>query len=216
MGDLSLTKAFVSYHHENDQQYREHLAYLATYHHAFEDGSVEVGDIDDNLSSEAIRRIIRDGYLRDTQVTILLCGTETRFRKHIDWELKSSMIDGAVNKRSGILVIELPSATSNHWFAGLPGEKDAIYPDYTGGWTAIETKAEQQERHPHLPERIIDNLMKPGVAMSVVPWSRIENQPDNLRFLVDATAAAGRSNDYDLSLPMRRKNHNPTLAQSFL
>jgi len=211
-----MTKAFVSYHHANDQQYREHLADLATFHHAFEDGSIKVGDIDDSLSNEAIRRVIRDGYLRDTQVTILLCGTETRFRKHIDWELKSSMIDGAVNKRSGILVVELPSTNSNNWFAGLPGEKDAIYPDYTVGWTAIETKAEQQERHPYLPERIIDNLMEPGVAMSVVPWSRIENQPDNLRFLVDATAEVGPNNNYDLSLPMRRKDHNPTLAQSFL
>ncbi|MBN8291426.1 TIR domain-containing protein [Rhodobacter sp. NTK016B] len=207
-----MTKAFVSYHHANDQHYRDHLAYLANYHHAFEDGSVVIGDIEESLTSEAIRRVIRDGYLRDTQVTILLCGTETRFRKHIDWELKSSMIDGLLNKRSGILVVELPSTNSNHWVAALPGEKDAIYPDYTSGWTAIETKAEQRERHPHLPERIIANLIKPGVAMSVVPWHRIENQPENLKFLVDATAKVGRTNEYDLSLPMRRKNYNTTLA----
>lgn len=211
-----MTKAFVSYHHANDQQYREHLAYLGSVHHAFEDGSVEVGDIADNLSSETIRRIIRDGYLRDTQVTILLCGTETRFRKHIDWELKSSMIDGAVNRRSGILVIELPSILSSHWYAGLPGEKEAIYSDYESGWTTIETKAALQDRHPNLPERIIDNLLKPGVAMSVVPWSRIADQPENLRFLVDATAKVGRTNDYDLSLPMRRNNYNPTVARSFI
>lgn len=211
-----MTKAFVSYHHANDQPYRDHLAFLASFHNAFEDGSVEVGDIDDSFSSEAIRRIIRDVYLRDTQVTILLCGTETRFRKHIDWEIKSSMIDGAINKRSGILVIELPSIFSGNWYSRLLGEKEAIYPDYKVGWTTIETKAELQDRHPHLPERIIDNLVKPGVTMSVVPWSRIENQPENLRFLVDATAKVGCANDYDLSLPMRRMNYNPTLAQSFV
>ncbi|WP_458790678.1 TIR domain-containing protein [Yoonia sp. MH D7] len=211
-----MAKAFVSYHHNNDQSYREHLTYLANNYHAFEDRSVEVGDIDDNLSSQVIRRIIRDDYLRDTQVTILLCGAETRFRKHIDWEIKSSMIDGAINTRSGILVIELPSISSGHWYAGLPGEKEAIYPDYESGWTTIETKAVLEDRHPDLPERIIDNLMKPGVAMSVVPWSRIENQPENLKFLVDATAKVGHTNDYDLSLPMRRKNYNPNLAQSFI
>lgn len=210
-----MTKAFVSYHHNNDQFYREQLAYLANNHHAFEDRSVEVGGINDSLSNQAIRRIIRDDYLRDTEVTILLCGAETRFRKHIDWEIKSSMIDGAVNARSGILVIELPSIVSSHWYAGLPGEKEAIYPDYNSGWTTIETKAVLRDRHPHLPERIIDNLMKPGVAMSVVPWSRIEDQPDRLRFLVDATAKVGRTNDYDLSLPMRRNNYNPTFTQSF-
>ena len=201
-----MTKVFVSYHHEIDQYYREHLAHLAKYHDAFEDGSVEVGDIDDNLSSEAIRCIIRDDYLRDTEVTILLCGAETRFRKHIDWELKSSMIDGPVNKRSGILVIDLPSTSCTSWHAGLPGEKEAIYWDYTGGWTALETKSEYKSAYPDLPERIIDNLLKPGVGISVVPWSRIEYQPRNLKFLVDATAKAGRGNDYDLSLPMRRRN----------
>ncbi|MBO9475844.1 TIR domain-containing protein [Shimia sp. R10_1] len=211
-----MTKAFVSYHHKNDQSYREHLAYLAEHYGSFEDGSVEVGEIDDSLSSEAIRRIIRDEYLRDTSVTILLCGTETRFRKHIDWELKSSMIDGSVNKKSGILVIDLPSTSCTSWHAGLPGEKDAIYWDYTGGWTNFETKSKFETTYPDLPERIIDNLLESEVAMSVVPWSRIENQPENLKFLIDATAIAGRSNNYDLSLPMRRKNYNPSPDFSFV
>ena len=74
-----MTKAFVSYHHGNDQWYRAHLADLARYFGAFEDRSVEVGGIDDNLPSETIRWIIRDQYLRDTQVTVLLCGTEHVF-----------------------------------------------------------------------------------------------------------------------------------------
>lgn len=211
-----MTKAFVSYHHDNDQEYREHLAYLAQYRGAFQDGSVEVGDIDDSLSSEAIRRIIRDEYLRDTQVTILLCGTETKFRKHIDWELKSSMIDGSVNKKSGILVIDLPTTNCTSWHASLLGEKEKIYPDYSGNWVNLEAKSEYESRYPEMPERIILNLIKSGVAMSVVPWSRIENNPENLKFLVDATAIAGRTNDYDLSIPMRRKNYNPASTYSFL
>lgn len=204
-----MTKAFISYHHRNDQDYKEHLTYLAENFGAFEDCSVEVGDIDDDLPNETIRRIIRDEYLRDSEVTILLCGCETRFRKHIDWELKSSMIDGRINKKSGILVIELPTTSGNSWYAGLPGEKDAIYPEYTGSWMTVETKADQQARHPDLPERIIDNLMATGVELSVVPWSKIENQPENLRFLVNATAKAGRSNVYDLALPMRKRDHYP-------
>ncbi len=207
-----MTRVFVSYHHDNDQRYREHLADLARYHGAFVDGSVEVGEIDDDLPSETIRRIIRDDYLRDTQVTILLCGTETRFRKHIDWEIKSSMIDGRINRQSGILVIDLPTTSSTSWHCGLPGEKDAIYWDYKGSWMSLTNKSDYQSRYPEMPERVIDNLMAPGVAISVVPWSRVENQPDNLRWLVDATAKAGRTNEYDLSLPMRRKNHNPKLA----
>ena len=206
-----MTKTFISYHHDNDQYYREHLAELARYHGSFQDGSVKVGDIDEDLPSETIRRIIRDEYLRDTQVTILLCGTDTRFRKHVDWELKSSMINGRVNTQSGILVIDLPNTSATSWHCGLPGEKAAIYPDYTGSWMSLSQKSEYQSRYPDMPERILDNLMEPGVSMSVVPWSRIENQPDNLRWLLNATATAGRTNQYNLSLPMRRQNYNTKL-----
>lgn len=206
-----MTKVFVSYHHDNDQYYREHLAGLGRLYGAFQDGSVEVGDIADDLPSETIRRIIRDDYLRDTEVTILLCGTETRFRKHIDWELKSSMIDGRVNKKSGILIVDLPTTSSTTWHCSLPDEKTVIYPDYAGSWMSLSQKSDYQSRFPDIPERIIDNLMNAEVSMSVVPWSRIENQPDNLRWLVDATATAGRTNQYDLTLPMRRKNYNPKL-----
>jgi len=204
-----LTKAFISYHHHNDQLYRDHISELAKVCGAFDDCSVELGDIDEGLAPQTIRTIIRDEYLRDSQVTILLCGTETRFRKHIDWELKSSMIDGAINRRSGILVIDLPKTSCKTWFAGLPCEKETIYPDYVGGWCSVEIKADFQAQYPEMPERIIDNLVKPGVVLSVVPWSRVENQPENLKFLVNATAAVGRNNQYDCALPMRMRNYYP-------
>ncbi|MBF2760695.1 MAG: TIR domain-containing protein [Ectothiorhodospiraceae bacterium AqS1] len=206
---MTMTKAFVSYHHENDQKYKNYLLWLAMIGKAFEDISVKMGDIDNNLSSETIREIIRDDYLRDSQVTILLCGTETRFRKHIDWELKSSMIDGKRNRKSGILVINLPNILAKGWNASLPGEKEIVYRDYTGGWTNVWTKGEYQSLYPYMPERIIDNLLMPSVSISVVPWSRIENRPEVLKWLVDASAQARYTNKYDLRLPMRRQNYNP-------
>ncbi|MEE9453877.1 MAG: TIR domain-containing protein [Paracoccaceae bacterium] len=204
-----MTKAFISYHHRNDQGYRDHISSLANVYGAFDDCSVELDDIDDGLAPQTIRRIIRDDYLRDTQVTILLCGTETKFRKHVDWELKSSMIDGTVNRRSGILVIDLPTTSCNSWQTSLRGEKDTIYPDHTTGWFDVETKADFESRYPDLPERIVDNLVKSDVALSVVPWLRIENQPDKLKFLVDATARVAASNEYDCSLPMRMRDYYP-------
>lgn len=207
-----MTRAFISYHHRNDQDYRNHISDLANTYNAFEDRSVELDEIDDGLPPQSIRTIIRDNYLRDTQVTILLCGTETRFRKHVDWELKSSMIDGAVNRRSGILVIDLPTTSSTSFQTSLPDEKATIYPNYTAGWSSVETKASFQERFREMPERIIDNLVNPNVAISVVPWFRIENRPENLRFLVDATARVARSNEYDLSRPMKMRDHNPQLG----
>jgi hypothetical protein len=124
------------------------------------------------------------------------------------------MIDGVRNRRSGILVIDLPTTPTTSWHTGLPREKEVIYPEYAGEWFALETKTDYQSRYPSLPERIIDNLMNDKVKMSVVPWSKIENNPDALRFLVNASAAVASSNEYDISLPMRMRDYNPFLYAS--
>ena len=105
-------KVFISHHHRNDQQYKEQLVEFGEKHSIFVDRSVDTGDISDNWTDEGIRRAIRDQYLRDSTVTIVLVGMETKRRKHIDWEIHSSMYDGPVNKRSGIVVVNLPGISS--------------------------------------------------------------------------------------------------------
>jgi len=205
-----MTKAFISYHHRKDQGYKNHLSWMAERYKCFEDGSVNTGDIDDdNRSSESIRTLIRDDYLRTTQVTILLCGEETRGRKHVDWELKSSMIDGQVNRKSGILVINLPgvSVDPGQATAALPGEQSVIYPDFSEWWTAT-TREQYEKLYPLMPARIVDQLVRDDVRLSIVPWSRVENNPRCLHWLLEQTAKVGRHNNYDLSRPMRRRNHN--------
>ena len=92
-------KVFISYHHSNDLKYKEALIKFNEQHDIFIDRSVDTGDIDNNLDDNAVRQKIRDEYLRDSSVTIVLVGTETRRRKHVDWEIYSSMYDGAVNKK---------------------------------------------------------------------------------------------------------------------
>ena len=101
-------KVFISYHHDNDQHHKDSLVTFGEQNQIFIDRSVDTDDISDGLSDESIRELIRDEYLRDSTVTIVLVGTETRHRKHVDWEIYSSMYDGRINKKSGILAIELP------------------------------------------------------------------------------------------------------------
>ena len=122
-------KVFISYHHANDQFYKEELLKLNKIYDIFIDSSVDTGDIDENLEDKKIREIIRDQYLRDSTVTILLVGTNTKNRKHIDWEIYSSMYDGIVNKKSGILVINLPSVNCNYFTATHNKEKELVYPE---------------------------------------------------------------------------------------
>lgn len=199
-------KVFISYHHENDQGYKDSLLKFNEDHKIFIDASVDTGEIDDSLSDEAVRRKIRDEYLAESTVTILLVGTETKFRKHIDWELYSSMFDGSVNKKSGILVIMLPSVNNGNFQAAHPGEKEKVHPECQS-WISIGSRTEYEQRHPYMPDRIIDNLAS-GAKISVVPWGE-KLTKENLAFLIEA-AFQGRDNcEYDLSRPMRRANYNP-------
>lgn len=101
---------FVSYHHDNDQYYREEFEKLFNnIYDIIVSKSVQIGEIDPNLSAERVRQIIRDNYLRDTTVTVVLIGTETWKRKHVDWEIGASIRDTRYNTRSGLLGIFLPS-----------------------------------------------------------------------------------------------------------
>ncbi len=110
---MSRHRVFISYHHLNDQAYKEKFSRMFyDYYDVYIDGSVEDGDIDDNLPTETIRQKIRDKYLRDTTVTLVLIGRETWKRKHIDWEISSSIRDTRLNPRSGLLGIILPTHPS--------------------------------------------------------------------------------------------------------
>ena len=124
---------FISYHHRNDQYYKNALLELGRSIGVFIDKSVDTADISERLSDQAIREKIRDEYLRDSTVTVLLAGLETKGRKHIDWELYSSMFDGVRNKKSGILVVTLPATNCTYFTAVHHGEdeKRVIYPEQT-------------------------------------------------------------------------------------
>jgi len=198
-------KVFITYHHKNDQDYKIRLLRIGYEHRIFIDKSVHVGDIPDHLDDRAIRRHIRDEYLRDSTVTVLLVGTETKGRKHVDWEVYSSMIDGSVNKKSGILVVNLPSTRCNLSTAAHGSEeKDLVHPEVPE-WTTISTRSEYLQRYPLMPERIIDNLLAAEAYISVVPWTKACD-PERLRFLIDTTFDHRGQCKYDLRRPMRRHN----------
>ncbi|MBL8024812.1 MAG: TIR domain-containing protein [Fibrobacteres bacterium] len=196
-------RVFISYHHANDQKYKDDLLGYNSLHRIFEDQSVDTGDIDDNLDDDTIREKIRDEYLRDTSVTILLVGTETKYRKHVDWEIYSSMYDGKRNKKSGIVVITLPTTQCGFFQAAHEGEKENVYPDTTS-WAAINERTEFKNRFPYLPERIIDNLLEPKARISVTNWDKINEK--TLAFLIEAAYKDRQACEYDLSRPMRRVN----------
>lgn len=110
MNQVPKHKVFVSFHHE-DQRYKDLFTRMMG--NNIVDESVEDGDIDDrNLSTEAIRQQIRDEFISDATVTVVLIGPCTWQRKHVDWEIGSSLRRTRRNSRCGLLGILLPNHTN--------------------------------------------------------------------------------------------------------
>ena len=101
-------KVFISYHHEKDQEYADILRIeLAG---DIVDKSIHDEDIDDrNIKTATIRQKIRDEFIADATVTVVLIGPETYTRKHVDWEIGSSLRKTKKNSRCGVFGILLPN-----------------------------------------------------------------------------------------------------------
>ena len=202
-------KVFVSYYHADDQIYKNRLVEMNYYNFEkgkrefiFEDYSVRDGDIDDSLSAEQIRRIIRDEYIRDATVLILLCGNNTKYRKHVDWEIHAAMFDTELNPKMGIIVINLPSIRQGI-YANSEEEKKII--SDSSSWLKLNTRSEFERYYPYLPSRIIDSLSN-GADITIVDWERIVYNSERLMLLIDNAYARRKNIKYDHSAPLKRRN----------
>lgn len=137
-------KVFISYYHKDDQYYRNQFEEL--FGHLFINKSVEPGDIDTDVSTEYIKRLIQKNYITDTSVLIVLVGPKTYCRKHVDWEI-SAALSKKVGGYSGLLGLCLPT-----------------HPDYS----------KDKYKADIVPPRLVDNL-KSGYA-KFYDWTEDENK----------------------------------------
>jgi hypothetical protein len=120
-------KLFISYHHK-DEDYRAWFDELFNY--LFINKSVCYGEIETDLSTLYIKRLIQGDYITDASVVVVLVGPKTYCRKHVDWEI-SAGLSRKVGGRSGLFGLCLP----NH--------PDYLSPSYTSEL---------------IPPRLVDNL----------------------------------------------------------
>lgn len=109
--DSTRHKCFISYHAEDSE---EVATFLDTFGSEFIAKTIGVTDEDDFIDSEDTDYImsrIRQDYLGDSTVTIVLVGKCTWARRYVDWEVYSSLRDSKHSKVNGLLAIQLPSAT---------------------------------------------------------------------------------------------------------
>ncbi len=191
-------RVFISYHHANDQRYKNELKSIHD-NISFFDMSVDTGDIDEGLNDETIRVKIRDEYLKDSTVTIVLVGTNTKDRKHVDWEIYSSMFNSSKNKKSGILIVNLPTINGSQISIS---EKDKDILGRNISWSPISS----YERYNYMPKRLVDNVKEKGVRICVVDYNNIINNTEGLKFLLNEAFENKELNNYNLSEKMRRRN----------
>ena len=100
-------KVFISFH-EKDIKYKKDFVRMMG--NRIVDRSVDTGNIDDTgLRTETVRQKIRDEYIRDATVTIVLIGPRTWQRMYVDREIGSSIRKTKRNSRCGLLGILLPN-----------------------------------------------------------------------------------------------------------
>ncbi len=162
-------KTFVSYYHNQDQGYRD--AFERAFGHLFISKSVQPGDISTDVSSEYIKRLILEGYITDASVLIVLVGSKTLCRKHVDWEI-SAGLNKKVGGYSGLLGILLPT------FPLQPGDR---------------------YNYDDLPGRLADNA-KTGYA-EIYTWNWITSSEQNVTTAIQTAfdARVGRASKIDNS-----------------
>lgn len=164
--DASRHKCFVSYHVAD---LAEVETFLADFGSEFIPRSVGVTVDDDFVESEDtdyIKRRIREEYLSDSTVTIVLLGKCTWGRKFVDWEISSSLRNDSVNKRSGLLVIPLPSMQNSailparvkdNWVADDDSKSYARYRSYPTSKAGLRSDIEVAFANRDAKSHLVDN-----------------------------------------------------------
>lgn len=108
-------KCFISYHHADELEVR---AFIDHFDHA-EDIFIRrrLGESPDDLinsnNTDYVLSQIRQRFLQDSTVTIVMLGRCTWARRYVDWEIQSSLRRGENNTPNGLLGVKLPDFTGN-------------------------------------------------------------------------------------------------------
>ena len=101
-------KVFASYHHEVDEEWKPHFVRMVD--DRIVDKLIYVGEIVDTNSPTADTLChIREEYISETTVSVVLVSLRTWQRKFVDWEIGAALNDTANNPRCGLLGILLPT-----------------------------------------------------------------------------------------------------------
>lgn len=113
-------KVFISYHHEDQDEVEQFIETFDHEHNIFIARALGVEmeeDIIDSDNPDYVMQRIRELFLKDSTVTIVLIGKCTYARRYVDWEIQASLRQGDTVTPNGLLGVKLPSYNKK----GFPG-----------------------------------------------------------------------------------------------
>ena len=106
-------KVFISYHHDDQDEVEKFVETFDQERDVFIARALGVEmeqDIIDSDNTDYVMSRIRELYLKDSPVTIVLIGKCTWARRYVDWEIQASLRHGKTATPNGLLGLVLPSA----------------------------------------------------------------------------------------------------------
>ena len=112
-------KVFISYHHDDQDEVEEFIETFDYERKVFITRGVGVDieqEIIDSDDTDYVMRRIRELYLKDSTVTIVLMGKCTWARRYVDWEIQASLRHGETVTANGLLGIRLNSFKKSSYY----------------------------------------------------------------------------------------------------
>lgn len=167
-------KVFISFHQKDRSEVDSFIELWANKADIFKPKALGVSDNDDFINStdpEYVIAKIREKYLSDSTVTIVLIGSCTHSRRYVDWEIKSSLRQGS-NTPNGLLGIVLPSCGNS---AHLPQR-------FKDNWNKDENKCYARYRSYPTTSQQLTDWIEDAFNARTARANLIQNSADMMRY----------------------------------
>lgn len=191
MGELNTVhKTFISYYHEDEQDLKDKIVENFS-GEDFIDKSVHDGDIDPNNTEETIMRTIREDFLSDSTVTLVIVGENTAKRPFVNSELQASLWGDNPN---GLLAVVRDTIYDQIYKSGTCTSRDCN--------CGIALRIPTEKYREYLPELVYKNRQGQGphftdaeVYCSLFRYSTFIIEPEKY---IDEAFDKRESGDFDI------------------
>lgn len=173
-GACKLHKTFISYHHKNEQDLKDEVIEKFD-DEDFIDKSINDGDIDQDETEDTIMRIIRDDYLHNSTVTVILVGWETAERPFVNSEIQASLRDTSKNKHNGIVAVIRDDLYDSIYSIGKCSDCDSRVRSRNNNWEEYMPNL-LKKNHYYYGEKC--HYSSSDVYSSIIKYSSFISDPD--------------------------------------